>query len=168
MNIGKLNYAKNNLDLNRHTFLRTDVIHFLKWAKERNATYDIVVCDPPTLFNAGGGVGLEAKKVLSCKKHYDVIAFHCCNVVRPGGYLVLFCNSVSVRKEKWRAMVEQGLKNAFFSVIEEQQNGTGCQNDVRNDRSMKTMKFIRYLYASEDFREDLDDPALKGACYQRI
>ncbi len=111
--------------------------------ESNHSKYDLVLCDPPTVFDT---ISADGKKiVISCNKNFDIIASAAAQAVKVGGYLVLFCNSKSLRVKKWNEMIESALDKSSFRF------------------AIKT-----HLYASEDFMDDKRDPDLKGICYCRI
>ncbi|CAM9506951.1 unnamed protein product, partial [Ectocarpus fasciculatus] len=116
LDVGYENFKRNDIDTVDHVFVKQDVIPFLVNARKKSIEYDIVVCDPPTLFNSissedGQRQNYSKKLVaMSCNKDYDELVVHAARIVRQGGYLVLFCNSKSLRKKKWLEMVSKGLQ----------------------------------------------------------
>ena len=93
---------------NRHQFIVQDCLSYLKHYcghGDAKVMYDVVVCDPPTVFDS-----TEKRGIFSCKKDYAMLATHAAQAVRPGGKLVLFCNSHSIKYEKWIGMVEAGMQ----------------------------------------------------------
>ncbi len=49
---GRSNYKHNNLDINEHEFINSDVIEFLKNSKEEGLKFDIIILDPPSFSNS--------------------------------------------------------------------------------------------------------------------
>jgi 23S rRNA G2069 N7-methylase RlmK/C1962 C5-methylase RlmI len=49
LELARENIVLNNLDPGRISFLREDVIQFMKGALSRNESWDIVILDPPKL-----------------------------------------------------------------------------------------------------------------------
>jgi 23S rRNA (cytosine1962-C5)-methyltransferase len=123
--------------LSDHKFVISDVFEFIDKCIIQRITFDVVVCDPPTVFNVG-------KTVLSCNKNYDIISEKVLGVVSDGGQLVFFNNSHSCKLEKWIECVNKGLSRCLHVKIE----------------------FVRYLYAANHYFEDTNDPDLKGVIYK--
>jgi 23S rRNA G2069 N7-methylase RlmK/C1962 C5-methylase RlmI len=198
---GKFNFENNDIDTSCHRFLAEDVLPFLVNAKSNNESYDVVVCDPPTVFNALQDVNPKAmgrrghgkQTVLSCNKQYDELVFHAAAVVNVGGYLVLFSNSKSLRKNKWLEMVSLGLTRfadaegtttatAQSEEVEKQPlGGQGQGQGVREGNQAEAdpsdepppgatpgFEFVRYLSAAADFRECPTDPMLKGIVLKKL
>jgi hypothetical protein len=123
----------------------------LKAAYINEEKYDLVICDPPTLFDT-----VEQKRVFSCNKEYDRLVEHAIQVVKPGGKLLLFCNSHSIKYDKWFDMVTAGLERGGkgYSVV-----GTSCtRNPFHGNHSdgivsceLRDVAFK--LRVSEDFFE---------------
>lgn len=112
--------------------------------------FDIVLCDPPTLFNTSGGKmhNNDSGGLLSCNKHYDVLARAAVEAVKPGGKLLLFCNSQSLKYGKWFEMVEKGLgeSNRRFQCI-----GNSSKYDSDSPTSL-----LYSVASSDDFTNNVE------------
>lgn len=167
LDVGYENFKRNDIDTVDHVFVKQDVIPFLVNARKKSIEYDIVVCDPPTLFNSissedGQRQNYSKKLVaMSCNKDYDELVVHAARIVRQGGYLVLFCNSKSLRKKKWLEMVSKGLQKISGGEPSSIPTET-AHTDTHQ------FEFIQDLSASADFREDAGEPNLKGALYRKV
>lgn len=131
------------MSLSDHNFITAESFDFLR-QKNADSAFDVVVCDPPTVFNAK--LDGNWHQVVSCKKHLDHIVHAAARAVKPGGHLVMFCNSHSLRKSKWLAMVEAGL----------------ARHAERN------FELGKFLGASPDFFDDAVEPDLKGVIIKRL
>ena len=165
--MGYENFKRNNIDPADHMFVKQDVLPFLVNARKKSIEYNIVICDPPTFFNStstdDGRSQTHSKKqvAMSCNKNYDALVIHAAKIVKCGGYLVLFCNSKSLRKKKWLEMIRRGLEAVSSHE----------HVDVSTDAAHKEthhFEFIQDLHASADFREESEEPDLKGILFRKV
>ena len=165
---GIQNFKANDIDTSDHHFFEEDALPFLDRAAKQGLQYDVVVCDPPTLFNAlpvqqsnrpRGGVERK-EKVLSCNKHYDELVRLSAAVVKADGFLVLFCNSKSLRMSKWLDMVNKGISACH--IEQARRGGSGNTGDLGE------FEIVHDLFASTDFRESEDEPDLKGLVRRKV
>ena len=164
MKVGEGNFVRSSLSLKDHTFIKQDVMDYLS-NKAVDSKFDLVLCDPPTLFSSSlqsVDVGKAAKSKrgvhLSCNKHYDKLVAAAAKAVKVGGRLVLFCNSQSIRKKKWLSMIDEGLSSLVSTTA------TGGQSDSIAKRSFV---LENELHAAPDFFDDASEPNLKGVYLKR-
>ena len=101
---GKRNFEINEIEPNKHRFLRADTLAWL--AEPVTNTYDIIVLDPPTFSNSKA-----MRDVLDTQRDYPGLLERCCARLNPGGQLFF---STNYRKFKFEeAAVPEG-----FSVRE--------------------------------------------------
>jgi 23S rRNA (cytosine1962-C5)-methyltransferase len=48
----KRNFAHNNIDINKHEFIASDTLTYLKYLRAEKATFDVILFDPPTFSNS--------------------------------------------------------------------------------------------------------------------
>lgn len=167
------------MDLCSHNFANKDVLPFLIDANKKGVTYDVVLCDPPTLFNALATSTPRScsrkAEVLSCNKHYDQLVSSCAAVVSRGGFLVLFCNSKSLRKKRWIEMIHEGLLPQYGGLVESLLGSDGAQSDtgaacddVVSTVAERSFEFVQFLGASSDYRESSSEPDLKGIVLRKV
>ena len=186
LEVGKSNFVSNRIPLHGHEFIAVDTMKYLVYAEANRVQYDIVVCDPPTVFNDAN------KTTISCNKHYDELVEKVASVVKPGGYMVLFCNSKSLRIQKWLSMIEKGIFRyqkkclrtsevphtylEYHQPDDKEENPLSLfpsisesvgESDQVKGRNL-AFKFVKYLFAAKDFREWSDDPSLKGVILRRL
>jgi 23S rRNA G2069 N7-methylase RlmK/C1962 C5-methylase RlmI len=159
LKVGENNFVRNGLSLKEHTFVKRDVFEFLE-DSSIDSKFDLVVCDPPTLFSSSSAQPSTSndKKMrsrkgvhISCNKHYDLLVAAAARAVKKGGHLVLFCNSHSIRKNKWLSMIHAGLASDSLLKI----------NDTRS------FVLEKEFQTSPDYFDDSQEPDLKGASFKR-
>lgn len=95
---GKKNYELNNIEINQHKFVRSDVQKYL--ANEKNA-YDIIILDPPTFSNSK-----SMEYTFDVQKLAKVFIDLCLNRLKPNGVLYFSNNK---RDFKWDKAWENNL-----------------------------------------------------------
>ncbi len=89
-----LSWAKENITLNKYNnsdkcvFIQSDVSLFLKQAQQKNQTWDIIICDPPTFSNSK-----RTKDFLDINRHWADLIRQCCTVLAKDGILYFSSNS---------------------------------------------------------------------------
>ena len=81
--------------------------------------------------------------------------------VAPGGFLVVFNNSHSMKRQKWMAMVVQGLEMSGRSAVDV----TAQEQLIPGEQLLGKSWCLR---TSPDFNDDGDEPDLKGAIFQLL
>jgi 23S rRNA (cytosine1962-C5)-methyltransferase len=100
-----LHWAKENQALNQVTVVRQrreDAVHFLH--KQKDATFDLIICDPPTYSTQKSGVRFTVEK--SYQKMMD--DFH--RVLRPNGRLLACTNFRGLPRKKFFSLFARHFK----------------------------------------------------------
>ena len=93
-----LQWAHDNARLNgveqpsRCTFEHSDVRAFLSQAAQRNARWDIIICDPPTFSNSK-----RALQFFDVNRHWIDLVRSCCTVLAADGTLYFSTNSRTLK-----------------------------------------------------------------------
>jgi 23S rRNA (cytosine1962-C5)-methyltransferase len=83
----RANFALSGLDAAAHRWEVSDVFRFLEAERERRATYDVVILDPPTV--SGARAALWAQK----RDYPELIAAACAVLPEEGGHLWVSSNT---------------------------------------------------------------------------
>jgi 23S rRNA (cytosine1962-C5)-methyltransferase len=83
----RANFALSGLDAAAHRWEVSDVFRFLEAERERHATYDVIILDPPTV--SGARASLWAQK----RDYPDLIAAACALLPEAGGHLWISSNT---------------------------------------------------------------------------
>lgn len=159
LKVGENNFVRNGLSLKEHTFVKRDVFEFLEH-NGVDSKFDLVVCDPPTLFSSSSSQAstnndnkFRSRKGMhiSCNKHYDLLVAAAARAVKKGGHLVLFCNSHSIRKNKWLSMIQAGLDSV----------------SLKGSTDTRSFVLEKEFQSSPDYFDDTEEPDLKGASFKR-
>jgi 23S rRNA (cytosine1962-C5)-methyltransferase len=112
---GRRNMEANGLAADGQSFVRADVLDYLRRAQRHMARFDLVIVDPPTFARCKQSGG-----VFSLERDLDRLVAGAVAVLEPGGRLLLSCN----HRQTTRARLEQAVARACaatgrrWSVVE--------------------------------------------------
>ncbi len=100
---GKRNFATNRIDLNRHTFLCSDIFAYLHRVRRQGRRFDLVVLDPPTF-----GRSKRPRSVFAIAEDLDRLVAGAADLLSPGGIVLLATN----HRKTSRRRLEAALRSA--------------------------------------------------------
>jgi len=117
---GKVNFALNKLDISsQFSFIRDDVIQFLRQAEKERRRWDIIILDPPSFSNSK-----KMRSTLDIRRDYRELLGRCLSLLFPGGTLLFSSNARGFRLNNDDA---QGL-------MAKDMNGEFTDEDFRGKR----------------------------------
>ncbi len=102
---GKENFKLNNLSLENHLFIATDVFSYIKMAVKKGITYDMIILDPPSFSRTKKG------HVFSISKDFEKLFKLILNLAKRGTLIF-----ISVNYLKWNRKV---IKEITSKVLKE-------------------------------------------------
>lgn len=101
----KTNFRLNNLDPEdrRFRFARADVFDFLKEARRKRRTFDLVILDPPA------ATGVPGRRWF-LKSDYERLIAHALGVIEPGGILLVAASSLASRPERLETQIRAAAR----------------------------------------------------------
>lgn len=79
----KENFKLNELDINKHSFIREDVLKYLKEeAQKQEKKYDIIILDPPSMSKSK-----KMDVVFDVQKDHEMLVEHCSKLLNENGIL---------------------------------------------------------------------------------
>ncbi|MFG1492623.1 class I SAM-dependent methyltransferase [Halobacteriovorax sp. ZH4_bin.1] len=79
----KENFKLNELDFNKHSFIREDVLKYLKEeAQKQEKKYDIIILDPPSMSKSK-----KMDVVFDVQKDHEMLVEHCSKLLNENGIL---------------------------------------------------------------------------------
>ena len=82
---GRRNFELNGLRAERHEFRAIDSREYLKWAKKKQLSFDLIVCDPPSFSRSEKGV-------FRLERDFGALVAACARALAPGGRLLVCTN----------------------------------------------------------------------------
>ncbi|MGX4685948.1 class I SAM-dependent rRNA methyltransferase [Vagococcus sp. JNUCC 83] len=106
-------FAVNGLTTDNQSIIVMDVFDYFKYAFKKQLTFDIVVMDPPSFAR-------NKKKVFSVAKDYQQLTTEAVQLLKDDGLLVASTNAANVSLDKFKQMVETGIRktNRSFDYLE--------------------------------------------------
>ena len=92
LDLARRNVELNNLALENHTFTEANVFEELRALRDRNASFDLVVLDPPKFADSRAAI-------MKASRGYKDIALLAIKLLRPGGILATFSCSGHIDME---------------------------------------------------------------------
>jgi 23S rRNA (cytosine1962-C5)-methyltransferase len=106
---GRDTFALNGLDPAAHAFYPDDVHGVLARSLRRGASFDVIICDPPSF---GHG-----RRAASLHQALSDLAAACAQVLAPRGWLLLCLNHRATAPADFRARALHGIQRAARDVL---------------------------------------------------
>ncbi len=99
----KENFKLNELDINKHSFIREDVLKYLNdEAQKQEKKYDVIILDPPSMSKSK-----KMDVVFDVQKDHEMLVEHCSKLLNDGGVLYF---SNNLRSFKLSESVQQSFE----------------------------------------------------------
>ena len=105
LDLARRNYSRNGHDPDRHAFVASDALRYVQAAQRENASFDIVVVDPPAFAK---NLGMKERAL----RGYESLNAQAAQVVAPGGLLLTCSCSGGVEPGEFEVAVRAGLLRA--------------------------------------------------------
>ncbi|MGI4992750.1 class I SAM-dependent methyltransferase [Halobacteriovorax sp. GFR7] len=98
----KVNFKLNELDINKHSFIREDVLKYLKEeAQKQEKKYDVIILDPPSMSKSK-----KMDVVFDVQKDHEILVEYCTKLLAENGVLYF---SNNLRSFKLNESVQQSF-----------------------------------------------------------
>ncbi|MGX6969553.1 class I SAM-dependent rRNA methyltransferase [Vagococcus bubulae] len=130
-------FAVNGLNTDNQSIIVMDVFDYFKYAFKKQFTFDIVVMDPPSFAR-------NKKKVFSVAKDYQQLTTEAVELLNKDGLLIASTNAANVSLDKFRQMVESGIKETgrAFTFLELYQ----LPEDFRVAKEFSEGNYLKVLF----------------------
>lgn len=108
---GRRNFQRNGLDVAAHMFLHGDVFGWLRRFVRRSTVFDGVILDPPTFSRS------KESGVFRAEEDYPRLVEDAVRVLKPGGFLLASCNTLTWEAADFLAACELGVHSAGRRVL---------------------------------------------------
>ncbi|MFG1591156.1 class I SAM-dependent methyltransferase [Halobacteriovorax sp. CON-3] len=99
----KENFKLNEIDINKHSFIREDVLKYLNdEAQKQEQKYDVIILDPPSMSKSK-----KMDVVFDVQKDHEMLVEHCSKLLNDGGVLYF---SNNLRSFKLSESVQQSFE----------------------------------------------------------
>lgn len=130
-------FKVNSLSLDNQTIVVMDVFDYFKYAFKKQLTFDIVVMDPPSFAR-------NKKKTFSVAKDYKQLTTEAVRLLNKDGLLIASTNAANVTFDKFKQMVESGIKETkrSFKNVEVYQ----LPDDFRVAKEFSEGNYLKVLF----------------------
>lgn len=135
----KENFALNDLPAGpQFQFWSADTMHFMKGAINKNRTWDLIICDPPTF-------GRSDKGVFQIEKDIDLLLQNCFQCLNPGGHILFSTNFEKWNTEGLHQQVRKALPERKFKFALEKTPYQSLDFDFPNQNPKMKSIFIKKI-----------------------
>jgi 23S rRNA (cytosine1962-C5)-methyltransferase len=137
-----MEWLEQNLSLNpeirsnRHTSLCRPVDKVLMELQRKGKSFNFIICDPPSTYTSG-------KKMDSAYRSYSKLLPQLCQLVRPGGYLLLFLNTHQVSLQRFRTQIDKILATANLDQQIRERKWFGLAEDCPTLHGFKEGSYLK-------------------------
>ena len=132
---GKANFALNHIDTEKHEFIRSDAMEYLRRAKRQEKSFDLIVIDPPSF-----AYGRGAKKDFSIVADLPELVAGAVEVLRPGGGMMVSTNYRKMSLRDLKELVKKGTGRRRCKVVD----APALPLDFAMDRDQSKTLFLRF------------------------
>lgn len=125
----KKNFTLNELPVETHAFYDMDTLDYLKYARKKELSFDVIVCDPPSFSRDKKG------RVFRVEKDFPELLSAACTVLTPGGILLFSNNYEKWTASRWVAELERVLSGKDIEITEKL--NFGWDFETHHERHMK-------------------------------
>lgn len=104
-------FLANHLSLDDHDIVVMDIFDYIKWAKKKGKTFDMIILDPPSFARNG-------KKTFSVAKDYGRLVQEVLPLLNTHGTLIASTNAANVSLKQYKKMIENAFQTMDRSAKE--------------------------------------------------
>lgn len=108
----KHNFALNALPIEHHAFHVMDASEYLKYARKKELTFDLIICDPPSFSRDKKG------RIFRIEKDFPELLSAACSVLSPDGILLFSNNYEKWTASKWLSELRRALTGKNLEITE--------------------------------------------------
>ncbi|KPJ22054.1 class I SAM-dependent rRNA methyltransferase [Streptococcus phocae] len=121
-------FEQNHLDLSSHHFVVMDVFDYLKYAKRKQLTFDLIVLDPPSFAR-------NKKQTFSVTKDYHKLVAEALELLEPQGTLIASTNAANMTVSQFEKQISKGFGNRQYEEMDFQQLPSDFTINKADERS---------------------------------
>ena len=109
---GRANFKLNDIDPDRHQFIRSTALDYCKRAKRQEKRFDLVIIDPPTFARSRRGTG-----TFSVTQDLATLVGLASALLRPGGSMMVSTNHRGLSVRGLRDRIKVGAAGRRFEIV---------------------------------------------------
>lgn len=128
---GKRNFELNELPLDDHKFICSEIFDYFKRARRQGRRFDIIILDPPTFARSK-----KPKRVFTIADHLGPLIAEALGVLDRDGVMLISTNARAVSVGFLRAAVEQTAAGRPFRILAVPRPPPDCAADRQHSKSV--------------------------------
>jgi 23S rRNA (cytosine1962-C5)-methyltransferase len=130
---GKLNFVASGLDPERHEFVQTDAVRFVRGAVKHGRRFDVIVLDPPSFATVG-------RATFRFERDVTALMADCLRLLGPGGLLLCVTNHKKTGPQAFRRFLQAAAEQAHRELkLRELPNGLDCPDALDGPHPSKSL-----------------------------
>lgn len=130
---GKLNFVASGLDAERHEFVQTDAVRFVRGAVKHGRRFDVIVLDPPSFATVG-------KATFRFERDITALMADCLRLLGPGGVLLCVTNHKKTGTQAFRRFLQTAGEQARRELkVRDLPSGLDCPDALDGPHPSKSL-----------------------------
>lgn len=130
---GKLNFGASGLEAERHEFVQTDAVRFVRGAVKHGRRFDVIVLDPPSFATVG-------KATFRFERDIAALMADCLRLLTPGGVLLCVTNHKKTSVPAFRRFLHAASEQARREVkLKDLPSGLDCPDALDGPHPSKSL-----------------------------
>ena len=117
------NISQNNLSIDHANLVEADVFKYLRYLRDKNDSYDLIILDPPKF-------APTSEQVERASRAYKDINLLALKILAPGGYLMTYSCSGGVSEELFQKIIAGAALDAGVDAVILDRLHQGCDHPV--------------------------------------
>ncbi len=130
---GRLNFGASGLPAERHEFVQTDAVRFVRGAVKHGRRFDVIVLDPPSFATVG-------KATFRFERDITALMADCLRLLAPGGVLLCVTNHKKTSLQAFRRFLHTAGEQARRALkIRDLPSGLDCPDALDGPHPSKSL-----------------------------
>jgi len=140
---GRANFAANGLDPERHEFVQTDAVRFVRGAVKHGRRFDVIVLDPPSFATVG-------KQTFRFERDIGALMADCLRLLGATGVLLCVTNHKKTTLARFRRQLQDAAAQARRTIkIKDLPSGLDCPEALDGPHPSKSL-FAQIVLSAEE------------------
>ncbi|HGR6846110.1 TPA: class I SAM-dependent rRNA methyltransferase [Streptococcus pneumoniae] len=132
--LSQAHFQANGLSTDEHRFIVMDVFEYVKYAKRKDLTYDVIVLDPPSFAR-------NKKQTFSVAKDYHKLISQSLEILNPGGIIIASTNAANVSRQKFTEQIDKGFAGRSYQIL----NKYGLPADFAYNKKDESSNYLKVI-----------------------
>ena len=132
--LSQAHFQANGISTDDHRFIVMDVFEYVKYAKRKGLTYDVIVLDPPSFAR-------NKKQTFSVAKDYYKLISQSLEILNPGGIIIASTNAANVSRQKFTEQIDKGFAGRSYQIL----NKYGLPADFAYNKKDESSNYLKVI-----------------------